>query len=134
MVTLTKAQVDAIQGPGQRRPTERFLIQQADGKTRAIDNCGRTGHSAATILHETITTVNIDAIATFSRMVCDALCLSTPPADTHDWLDLSGGTDDLPDAYRGLPVAPEQMRFNYVAIYVPGSDRFRLALYPPCLG
>lgn len=54
-------------------------------------------------------------------MVCDTLGLSAPPADTYPWLDLRVGTDDLPDAYRGLPVAPEQMQFSYVAIFVPAA-------------
>jgi len=116
---MTKAAVDAAHGTQGWRPMERFLIQQPDGKTRAIDNCRRTGHNAATTLHETITTVNVDAIASFGRMVCDILGLNAPPADTHQWLDLRIGTDDLPDAYRGLPVAPDQMRFSYVAIFVP---------------
>eukprot|EP00435_Cladocopium_sp_Y103_P025373 s2946_g6.t1 len=118
---LTKAQVDALHGAGAWRPMERFLIQQADGKTRAIDNCRRTGHNAATTLYETITTVNVDAIATFSRMVCDALELATPPEDRFPWLDLRIGTDDLPDAYRGLPVAHDQMPYSYVAIHVPAA-------------
>ena len=55
---MTKAEVDDRHGIGAWRPMERFLIHQPDGKTRAIDNCRRTNQ--ATLLHETITTVNID--------------------------------------------------------------------------
>ena len=32
---------------------------------------------------------------------------------------LEVGTDDLPDAYRGLPVCDQHMAFSAVAIYVP---------------
>ena len=118
---FTKAEVDETHGVGAWRPMERFLVRQADGKTRAIDNCRRTGHNRATLLHETITTVNIDAIATFGRMVCDALELCEAPGSSCSWLDMRVGTDDLPDAYRGLPVADDQLRFSYVAIFLPDT-------------
>lgn len=38
-----------------------------------------------------------------------------------DWLDLRLGTDDLPDAYRGLPVQDDHLRFSNVAVFVPGE-------------
>ena len=103
---------------GQWRPLERFLIKQADGKKRCVDNARRTGHNARTTLIETITTVNIDCVATFARMMADGLDLRGPAGDKFPWLDLRIGTDDLRDAYRGLPVADAQQRFSLVAVYV----------------
>ena len=117
---LTRLEVDDLYGPGEWRPLERFLIQQADGKCRCIDNARRTGHNAHTQLLETITTVNVDCIASFARMVCDGLQLQQPPFESCPWLSLRLGTDDLPDAYRGLPVADTQLRFSLVAIFVEG--------------
>ena len=45
--------------------------------------------------------------------------LTSPPNDEYPWLDLRIGTDDLPDAYRGLPVAEAHQPFSVVAIFVP---------------
>ena len=116
---MTKMEVDHLFGLGRWRPLERFLIKQADGKLRMIDNARRTGHNACTLLHETITTVNVDCIASFARMVCDALRVEKSPCHQYPWLCLKIGTDDLADAYRGLPVSEDHTRFSVVAIYLP---------------
>ena len=43
------------------------------------------------------------------------------------WLDVRVGTDDLPDAYRGHPVAAEHLRFSIVSLWVQGQGwRFSL--------
>ncbi len=47
---LTRNDMDTIYGPGPWRPLERFIIEQADGKKRVIDNCRKTGHNAQTRL------------------------------------------------------------------------------------
>ena len=117
----TRKELDDQFGVGQWRPLERFLIKQPDGKLRVIDNARKTGHNRQTTLFETITTVNIDCIATFAQMMCDGLGLTTPPCDSFPWLDLRIGTDDLPDAYRGLPVSDDHQRFSVVAIYIPST-------------
>ena len=126
---LTKSEIDSMFGPGQWRPLERFLIKQADGKLRMIDNARRTGHNACTVLHETITTVNVDCIASFARMVSDSFHLAQPPSMQFPWMCLRVGTDDLADAYRGLPVSDDQMRFSGVAIYVPSQGWRFTVLY-----
>ena len=121
---LTRAEVDAQFGPGQWRPLERFLIQQPDGKQRVIDNARRTGHNSHTTMLETITTVNIDCIPAFARMVCEKLAIPDCPQEHYSWLQLRVATDDLPDAYRGLPVAGDQMAYSHVAVFVEGQWRF----------
>ena len=115
----TRGDLDDQFGRGHWRPLERFLIKQPDGKLRVIDNARKTGHNRQTTLFETITTVNIDCVATFAQMVCNGLGLTIPPGDEYPWLDLRVGTDDLPDAYRGLPVAEAHQAFSVVAIFVP---------------
>lgn len=52
-----------------------------------------------------ISTVNVDHIATVFQQLFLALDISSPQ-DFHKypWLDARIATDDLPDAYRGLPV------------------------------
>eukprot|EP00435_Cladocopium_sp_Y103_P071551 s117_g37.t2 len=101
-------------------PLERFLIQQPDGKHRVIDNCRKTAHNANTAMWETIHTVNIDFVASVSADLCRKLHVTEPALDDAqwEWLRLRIGTDDLPDAYRGLPVAAHHQRFSVVAIYV----------------
>eukprot|EP00435_Cladocopium_sp_Y103_P010075 s1670_g2.t1 len=117
----SRSAIDARFGPGQWRPLERFAITQADQKIRMIDNARRTEHNAHTSMPETIFTVSIDMIASVAAALGSALQLS-PDVDTQakfPWLSLRLGTDDLPDAYRGLPVHPDHQRFSIVAVYVP---------------
>ena len=116
---LTKLELDDQYGQGNWRPLERFLIQQPDGKQRCIDNARKTGHNRVTGLWETITTVSPDCVAAFGRMVSQQFALTLPPWETHSWMDMRIGTDDLPDAYRGLPVCDSHLAFSVVAVYVP---------------
>ncbi len=111
---LTRGQLDACYGRGQWRAIPRFLIRQADGKLRAIDNGRRSQHNEMTDLGETITTVNVDLIASIGRMLTLAFGDPLP-----EWLTMRLSTDDLPDAYRGLAVQPSQMRFSNIAVFVP---------------
>ena len=115
----TKLEMDDQFGKGAWRPLERFLIQQPDGKQRCIDNARKTGHNQVTCLWETITTVAPDVVASMARMVADAFQLTTSPWETHPWLTVRIGTDDLPDAYRGLPVCQDQLCFSSVAVFIP---------------
>ena len=114
----TALEMDDLFGVGGWRFVERFLIIQPDGKKRAIDNARKSGHNAHTTMHETISTVNVDFCASVARMLHTEMpfSLGEPP----EWLDLRLGTDDLPDAYRGLPVADSHLPFSNVAIFVPG--------------
>ena len=122
---LTKAQVDSQFGAGRWRPLERFLIKQTDGKKRVIDNAKKICHNACTSLHETISTTNIDFVANIASDILHGFHLCSGLHDDPDlqWLDLRVGTDDLPDAYRGLPVAR--------SIYHCGVSSWgRLGLHP----
>ena len=114
--------LDKLYGPSQWRFMERFLIQQPDGKQRVIDNGRKSGHNMVTHMHETITTVNVDFVATAAQMVYHRLLGSVPAApEVPSWLSLRLGTDDLPDAYRGLAVCDDHLRFSNIAVFVPGE-------------
>ena len=116
---MTKAALDDLHGPGQWRHLERFLIAQSCGKQRVIDNARRTGHNRHTLLGETICTTSVDFIASVARMTAQALFAdATHAPEELDWLQLRIGTDDLPDAYRVLPVCDDHLRFSIVAIHV----------------
>jgi hypothetical protein len=113
---------------------ERFLIIQADGKKRVIDNARKTLHNEATLMQETIHTVSVDFIPAATRSVIWAALgrasVNALPATIiwneirhllPDWMAVRFSTDDLPDAYRGHPVADEHLRVSVVAIWVPGK-------------
>ena len=93
-----------------------------------IDNARKTLHNSCTSLHETISTTNIDFVANVASDILRAFQLKSSPLDDPDlgWLDLRVGTDDLPDAYRALPVAPAHQAASVIAIFIPG----RLGLHP----
>ena len=44
---------------------------------------------------------------------------SSEATSSHPWLSLRLGTDDLSDAYRGLAVCEEHLRFSNIAVYLP---------------
>ena len=116
----TASDLDRRFGQGQWRSTERFLVTQPDGKQRVIDNGRKSGHNNVTHMHETITTVNVDFVATVAQMVYRGLLdPSSEARSSHPWLGLRLGTDDLPDAYRGLAVCEEHLRFSNNAVYLP---------------
>ena len=65
-------------------------------------------------MSETIHTVHIDFIASVLADLSSRLGLGwNPPWDVPglEWLQARIGTDDLPDAYRQLPVSPSQQGF-----------------------
>ena len=120
---LTKKELDDRFGVGSWRPMERFLIVQSDGKKRVIDNARKSGHNSVTTLFETIHTVSVDFVASVAAMLATQVCQPSTP----EWLSLRIGTDDLPDAYRGLPVCEEHLAYSVVAIYVaPVGWRFTI--------
>ena len=116
----TRAEVDKLFHHQPWRPLERFIIRQADNKMRVIDNCRKTQHNLNTTMHETIHTVQVDFVAAVAADLCRRLNICAPPHSNPalDWLRLRIGTDDLPDAYRGLPVKPDHQRYSVVAIYI----------------
>ena len=88
---LTRGQLDSCYGRGRWRAIPRFLVQQPDGKLRAIDNGRRSKHNDFTVLDETITTVNVDFVAPIGAMLFNEL-----GAALHPWIHMRLGTDDLP--------------------------------------
>ena len=117
-------------GPGQWRFLERFLIVQPDGKKRVIDNGRKSGHNLHTQIRQKISTVSVDFVASVTRMLCDHI--QVPMEQWEDqlrWLAVRLGTDDLPDAYRGFPVADDHLRYSNISIYVPDTGWRFTTLY-----
>ncbi len=114
----TRQWFDKHYGAGSWRPLERFIIQQADGKKRVIDNCKRTEHNRYTAMSETIYTINVDFVAAVLQMLLHRLDVQDlTDLERFSWLAPRLGTEDLPDAYRGLPVETAHLPYSVVAIY-----------------
>ena len=110
---LSKLEVDDLFGEGQWRPFERFMVIQSDGKQRCIDNARKSGHNRHTTMFETICTTSVDFIACTTSMLLEEV------GEDREWLQVRLGTDDLPDAYRGLPVHPDHQRFSIISLFHP---------------
>ena len=132
---LTRSQLDARFGRGGWRPLERFLIEQADGKLRVIDNARRTGHNVHTEMNETIHVVSVEFVAAAAQQVANHLPRhERPPQEASSWLRMRLATDDLPDAYRGHPVRDDQLCFSIVAVFVEGAGWRFTILYGLAFG
>ena len=128
---MTRSEVDHRFGCGRWRALERFVITQPDGKQRVIDNARRTGHNDHTMMLETIHTVSVDFVASCARDIFHAIFRDVDSAAPPEceWLRMRLGTDDLPDAYRGHPVADSHLAYSVVAIWVPGKGRMFTVLW-----
>ena len=84
LLRMSRAEVDKLFGCGRRRPLERFVITQPDGKQRVIDNVRRTGHDAHIQMLETIHTVRPLALTSLQAVLGMFSMLSSilRPADT----------------------------------------------------
>ena len=126
----SRAFMDAKYGPGQWRPLQRFLHVQPCGKHRVIDNAKKTLHNHNTSMMETITTVNVDFIATVLQQLLQGLGVQDSNDLQHlQWFDARLGTDDLPDAYRALPVLTDHQSLSIIAIWQPSVGWSFMELY-----
>jgi hypothetical protein len=107
-------------GPGQWTFMKRFLIEQASGKIREIDN-GKHRHNSFTSDSETIWTFGPDYVIAYvmllvslwlSSVGVDPSTLSEAETLRHlpDWFLLVLSIDDLKDAYRQCPVSARDLR------------------------
>ena len=97
----------------------RFLIRQPAGKKRVIDNGRKSDHNLHTQMQEAISTVSVDFVAAVARTFCDRIQEPFGSWDVLFAMAVVSSTDDLPDTYRGLPVADEHLRFSNIASFVP---------------
>ena len=115
--------MDIKYGVGQWRPIHRFVVHQADGKVRVIDDGRRGGQNAASRMVETIRCISVDFVPTlcaaFERLVAWPYQAN---GWSDDWLETTMGTDDLPDAFRGVPLHPEDQRATVVSVWSPTSQ------------
>ena len=116
----TAEELDALYGPGQWLPMERFMVRQASGKLRCIDNGKKYKHNKAAKMLETLFIVGLDFIPAVVKVILLVL-LQMIAADDIDWVvyALEIGIIDLVDAYRYVPVLPEHARFSISSVWSP---------------
>ena len=121
------AQLDSKFGPGRWRPVPRFLITQASGKQRLIDDAKQGSHNLATDMEETIYTIGIDSLPVYVRRL--ALVVSHFCGYLPEWFLPTACIMDLPEAYRGCPVHPSQRGLTVSATFDPVRRRWCFWVY-----
>jgi len=112
-----KSELDEKWGVGKWIPLPTFDHVQSSGKHRRIDNGLASGHNEATEYSEALELCNafqpgFTAKLFYQEMVEAGLARN----EIHDVIIESGG-EDMPDAYRWLPVAEGDQCLNIVAAY-----------------
>ena len=128
---VVKADMDRKYGTGSWRPMPLFTNEEAGGKQRFIANAKGGGHNEWTSGGETLFVIAVGFAADAALMVTDERARLHLPEETTtmttqqliktmlDWIQLGLGCDDMTDAFRQSPVAPDHQGVNVVAIYAP---------------
>ncbi len=103
-------------GIGRWMPLPSFVVTQEGGKRRRIDDAKKYGHNTTSAPSEELKMCSAFAPALSARALLQA-AKNIPDAD----LRLFSGTEDLPNAYRSLPVAECDHAFNILALHDPCS-------------
>ena len=129
---LTLTEVNLKFGAGRWRPLHRFVAHQADGKKRLIDD-GRRGHQNEwAAVRETIYTISVDFVPAIASAVASAAQRTAADGDDLEWADVLLSTADLPDAFRGLPIIPDDQRAAVVAIWHPAQREWMFTIMDGC--
>ena len=111
------AQLDHMFGPGRWRPVPRFLVTQASGKQRLIDDAKQGSHNSATDMEETVYTVGIDSLPVYVRRL--ALVVRHFGGYLPEWFLPTACIMDLPEAYRGCPAIPSSGGSQWQQVLTP---------------
>ena len=136
--TFSAAELDERYGKGEWRFIPRFILHQKL-KDRLIDDAKRGGQNARAIFRETIFTANIDfvgeVLSAFIAELAWSLCGLRTNASTEEvlkalpsWFEPAMGIEDLPDAYRGVPLHPADARMAIVAFWSTEAGGWRFAI------
>ena len=136
---MTRAQMDAKYGVGGWRPMPLFINEEAGGKQRLIANAKGGGHNEWTSEEETLFVMAVgfaaEAVYTIISEYSDVFL--PPEAKTWpmervlgelpEWLQCGLGCDDMTDAFRQSPVAPNHQGSNVVGYYSPTKKAWRFS-------
>ena len=136
---VSKAEMDRRYGVGGWRPMPLFINEEAGGKQRLIANAKGGGHNAWTSEEETLFVIAVGFAADATHMTMDeCIKLHLPRGATGwpttdivsampEWSQCGLGCDDMTDAFRQSPVAPEHQGVNVVAFFAPSKGTWLFA-------
>jgi hypothetical protein len=130
---LPRCKMDAKWGRGRWLPLPRFQILQASGKKRPIDDGSKNEHNdmvrySGTLDCPTPTHPVIQLRALVSLEVGYGPAwqeLRVPGPEGPRPLEAETGTEDMPDAYRFVPIKPSELAQNVVAVWDPATGEPR---------
>ena len=130
---VAKAEMDRRYGQGGWRPMPLFINEESGGKQRLIANAKGGGHNSWTSEEETLFVIAVGFAADATHMAIDECTkLHLPQGATDwptseilaalpEWTECGLGCDDMTDAFRQSPVAPEHQGINVVAFFAPSK-------------
>ena len=133
---VVKAAMGRKYGIGGWRPMPLFINEGAGGKQRFIANAKGGGHNEWTSDRETLFVIAVGFAADATLMVTDECARMHFPGETSTrttqrlveampgWVQLRLGCDDMTDAFRQSPVAPEHQGVNVVAFCAPSRGHW----------
>ena len=128
---VSVAEMNRRYGEGGWRPMPLFINEEAGGKQRLIANAKGGGHNAWTSEEETLFVIAVGFAADATVMIMEECIKMHLPQESSEWTTeqllaaMPGwaqcglGCDDMKDAFRQSPVAPEHQGFNVVAFFAP---------------
>ena len=134
-----KAEIDKKYGICRWRPMPLVTNEGAGGKQRLIANVKGGGHSAWTSDEETLFVIAVGFAADAALMIAEEHIRLHLPSEASDWqteklreempswIQCGLGCDDMMDAFRQSPVAPEQQGVNVVVFFAPSQSSRRLS-------
>ena len=130
---VSKAEMDRRYGPGAWRPMPLFINEEAGGKQRLIANAKGGGHNSWTSEEETLFVIAVGFAADATFMTTEECIKLHLPAGAPEWptekileaipewTECGLGCDDMTDAFRQSPVAPDHQGVNVVAFFAPSK-------------
>ncbi len=111
-------------GAGQYSAIPCFVHVQACGKKRRIDNARKSRDNEATQYTEKFRLANAYAPALSARLLFRAgRKAGLSEAQVWALMDLESGGEDLPDAFRSIPVEQQYLRRNIVMLKHPSTGK-----------
>ena len=109
-----------------------MVAHQAGGWKRLIDD-GRRGHQNDwAAIREKIYTISVDFVPAVASAVAAAAEDTAADGDDLEWADVLLSTADLPDAFRGLPIHPDDQRAAIIAIWHLARQEWMFTVMDGC--
>ena len=114
--------MDERWGAGRWLPLPRFQIVQASGKKRPIDDGARNSHNEMVRYSETLDCPSpVQPAVQLRALTAALLARGLTPAQLDQRAET--GTEDMPDAYRFVPIRPAELSQNIVAVWDPDTGQ-----------